>query len=303
MSDRSIDNFKLASSLEVCEIDLLLILIVSTLIKSFGHRYGSVIEAVSTAAKFAVYSTYLEQGKNLRRTGFIHHVEPRRVKEIVKEFEVLMVNNLPLNLLGGNEPQYLIGVPYLWLELYPREYDESVFKLFPLTEQEKFIAESSLPYGIPEALAITDAHLSQLVQVLHEKSVKTQASRKQPSFALIEHSKFKLLESGTIAEIKLPSYDLSAYVLTRTDYSPKGKQAKSETMIQDLIRYFKLLNDWVNNDPIAMRGIETLELDPSQKAEALKELDELIREWADKYHQNGAALPIALQFALGISDV
>lgn len=76
----------------VSDIDLLLILLVVNLIKNLGHRYGSVIDAVSIAAKFAVYLTYLEEGRNLRRTGFLHHVEPRRVKEIVNEFSSLIEN-------------------------------------------------------------------------------------------------------------------------------------------------------------------------------------------------------------------
>jgi hypothetical protein len=37
------------------------------------------------SAKCAIYMTYMEQDHNLRMTGHLHHIEPKRVKVIVEE--------------------------------------------------------------------------------------------------------------------------------------------------------------------------------------------------------------------------
>lgn len=294
-----VNHQQLAKAMKVSDIDLLLILLVVNLIKNLGHRYGRVIDAVSTAAKFTVYLTYLEEGKNLRRTGFLHHVEPRRVKEIVSEFEALVESGEPLHLLGSIEPSYLIGFSYIWAEKFPMQGNDSRLKLFNLTTGERFIVEASIAPNIPKCLAIREEQLYCLIEELHEQSQSSLPVEKRTAFsdALGEHAKFRLLESGSVKEIKL-SPGLSAYVLAKTDYSPRDRQARIHTMIQDLTRYFEGMYAWVDEDPAVMRGIETLGMLPENKEAAFEELDQLMRTWADKYHSEDADNQVALQFLI-----
>ena len=294
-----VNHQQLAKAMRVSDIDLLLILLVVNLIKNLGHRYGRVIDAVSVAAKFAVYLTYLEEGKNLRRTGFLHHVEPRRVKEIVGEFESLVKSGEPLHLLGSIEPSYLIGFSYIWAEQFPLREGESRLKLFNLTESERLILEAGIGTDIPQCLAIREEHLNFLIEELHEKSQILLPPEKRTAFsdALGEHAKFRLLESGTVQEIKL-AQGLSAYILAKTDYSPRDRQARIHTMIQDLTHYFEGMYAWVDEAPEVMRGIETLGILPERQETAFQELDQLVRDWADKYHSEEAKNQIALQFLL-----
>jgi hypothetical protein len=57
----------------------------------------------------------------------------------------------------------------------------------------------------------------------------------------------------------------------------------------------------VREDVGALRGIEVFDVAPQRSQEALQELDEMLRAWADKYHQDGG-LPMVLQFAAGRRD-
>ncbi len=267
-----VNHQQLAKAMKVSDIDLLLILLVVNLIKNLGHRYGRVIDAVSMAAKFAVYLTYLEEGKNLRRTGFLHHVEPRRVKEIVSEFETLVESGEPLHLLGSIEPSYLIGFSYIWAEKFPMQDNDSRLKLFNLTTGERFIVEASIAPNIPKCLAIREDQLYCLIEELHEQSQSSLPVEKRAG--------------------------LTAYVLAKTDYSPRDRQARIHTMIQDMTRYFEGMYAWVDEDPAVMRGIETLGMLPENKEAAFEELDQLMRTWADKYHSEDADNQVALQFLI-----
>jgi hypothetical protein len=73
--------------LDLPSIDKLLFYIAHLALKFGGHRYGSFIEAATTAAKLSVYVSYLEHGRSLNKTGLLHHIEPKRVKEIIREVE------------------------------------------------------------------------------------------------------------------------------------------------------------------------------------------------------------------------
>jgi hypothetical protein len=301
MGQITIDHDRLAKALNVSDIDFLILLLVISLIKTFGHRYGKVIDAVSMAARFTVYLSYLEEGGNLRRAGFLHHVEPRRVKEIVEEFDALIENGDSLSMLGSVEPAYLIGFSYVWLEKYSLKRGESRFQLFSLTESEKLIIESSLPRNIPDCLILRESDVYMLIQELHERAQSLLPKNKRTPFseALAEHAKFRLLTSEIIQEIKL-SKDLTAYLLVKKDYSPKGKQARMQTMIQDLTRSFRWMYDWIDGSSKIMRGIETLEIRKENHDLALQELDQLVKTWADKYHVEGdGSNIIALQFIVG----
>jgi hypothetical protein len=296
-----VDCDKLAKALNVSDIDFLLLLLVISLIKTFGHRYGKVLDAVSVAAKFAVYLTYLEEGNNLRRTGFLHHVEPRRVKEIVGEFDNLLETGGSLQLLGSVEPTYLIGFSYIWIEKYSVQPGEFRTKFFNLTEGERLILESGFPKGIPDCLVLREGDVQYLIRELHERAQNLLPEVKRTPFsdALADHAKFRLLASETMQEIKIAK-DTSAYLLVKKDYSPKGKQARMQTMIQDLTRSFRWMYSWVHDEPNILRGIETLEICEDQRHEAMQELDDMVRAWADKYHtESDGSNVIALQFLIG----
>ncbi|HEY9737847.1 MAG TPA: heterocyst differentiation control protein, partial [Trichocoleus sp.] len=74
-------------NLEVGPADKILMYLALGAMKMGGHRYGAFLDAATTAAKLAIYSTYVEQGNNIRKTGFLYHVEPKRVKAIIKEVQ------------------------------------------------------------------------------------------------------------------------------------------------------------------------------------------------------------------------
>lgn len=177
---------------------------------------------------------------------------------------------------------------------------DSRLKLFNLTASERLIVEATIAPNIPKCLAIREENLYSLIETLHEKSQATLPVDKRAPFsdALGEHAKFRLLESGTVQEIKL-TQGIPAYILAKTEYSPRDRQARIQTMVQDLTRYFEWMYAWVDEDPGIMRGIETLGIPAERKDQAFQELDQLVRAWADKYHTEGDVDQIALQFLVG----
>ena len=72
-----------------------------TALRSGGHRHGAFLEAAATAAKLAVYATYVEQGENARMTGHLHHIEAKRVRKIVKEIKEALTEGKLLKMLGS----------------------------------------------------------------------------------------------------------------------------------------------------------------------------------------------------------
>ncbi|MBD0267327.1 MAG: heterocyst differentiation control protein, partial [Cyanobacteria bacterium Co-bin8] len=88
------------------------------------------------------------------------------------------------------------------------------------------------------------------------------------------------------------------FALARTVYSPKGERERVFTMIDDVARFFSLLQSWVKEEAGVLRAIEVFDVDPSRKEEALSELDQMLQAWADKYHQDGGH-PMVLQVAAG----
>jgi hypothetical protein len=92
-------------------IDQILLYIAFSAMRTGGHRHGAFLDAAATAAKCAIYTTYLEQGENLRMTGHLHHIEPKRVKAIVEEMRQALTEGKLLKMLGSQEPRYLIQFP------------------------------------------------------------------------------------------------------------------------------------------------------------------------------------------------
>ncbi|HSM82311.1 MAG TPA: heterocyst differentiation control protein [Nodosilinea sp.] len=281
---------------------ILLNLALSTM-KMGGHRYGAFLDAATTAAKLAIYSTFIEQGQNIRKTGFLYHVEPKRVKAIVQEIQVALAEGQSLKVLNSKEPYYLIALPFLWQEHFPCDPAGSCVRIPGLTPGERKSLEESLPQGAPRARILDQVEFNELVELLHQMSQEElPPSQRMPfSDALMSHIKFRLLHSGTVLQIDSPLVDIPLFALASESYSPKGEQERVFAMIDDVARYFGLLQAWVREEVGVLRGVEVFDVAPQHRQEALQELDDMLRAWADKYHQDGG-LPMVLQFAAGHRD-
>lgn len=278
---------------------ILLNLALSTM-KMGGHRYGSFLDAATTAAKLAIYSTFIEQGNNIRKTGFLYHVEPKRVKAIVQEIQVALAEGQSLKVLNSKEPYYLIALPFLWQEQYPCDPGAARVRLPGLTPGERKTIEESLPASVPQARILDQVEFTELMELLHQMSQEELPSSQRMPFsdALLSHIKFRLLHSGTVIQIDSPLVDIPLYALASESYSPKGEQERVFAMIDDVARFFSLLQAWVREDEGVLRGVEVFDVAPRDRKAALEELDTILRAWADKYHQDGG-LPMVLQFAAG----
>jgi hypothetical protein len=291
------------ADLKVSSADRILIYLALSILKLGGHRYGAFLDAANTAAKLAIYSSYLEQGQNIRKTSFLHHVEPKRVRAIIKEVEALIAEGRSLTTLSDQEPYYLIGLPYLWQEKYPWEPGMSRLNNHHLTAKEYEDLEAQLPEDVPPARFLDLFEFLELIKLLHTKSqAEYPPSRQMPlSDALTEHIKFRLLHSRTVTQLDIPFLSLPIFALTRTHYAPKGERERVFTMMDDLARFCKLMQGWVVERPDIIRGLEVFDVPQEKRDEALAELDELLKAWADKYHQEGGH-PMILQLAAGTRE-
>jgi hypothetical protein len=282
-----IDDSELMTSFDPSAIDQILFYIAFTAMKTSGHRHGAFLDAAATAAKCVIYQTYLEEGQNLRLTGHLHHLEPKRVKAIVSEIDQALTEGKLLKILGSTEPSYLIRFPYLWLEKYPWQPGTSRIESTNLTPDQKAQLEAKLPENLPNTLLITSWEFLELISLLHDRSEENlpENQRNPISEAFCEHIKRRLLHAKTVIRIDNP-WGLPFYALTRATYSPVGQEERTYTMIEDTARYFRLMKDWANSKPEVMRLVEEFDILPEQLDQAQAELDQLIRAWADKYHTN-----------------
>lgn len=271
--------------------------------KMGGHRYGAFLDAATTAAKLAIYSTFIEQGENIRKTGFLYHVEPKRIKAIVKEIEATLAQGQSLKVLNSKEPYYLIALPFLWQDKFPFKDNEPRVRIQGLTPGERKAIEAKLPEGAPNARILDQVEFNELIEMLHEVSQTDlpKGQRMPCSDALMSHIKFRLLHSETVIQIDSPLVDIPLFALVSESYSPKGERARVFAMIDDVARYFNLLQAWVREEEAVLRGVEVFDIDPDRRQAALDELDELLRTWADKYHQD-QGFPMVLQFAAGTRE-
>ena len=86
----------LIKRLEPSAIDQIMMYLAFSAMRTGGHRHGAFLDAAATAAKCAIYTTYMEQGQNLRMTGHLHHIEPKRVKAIVEEVRQALARAISL---------------------------------------------------------------------------------------------------------------------------------------------------------------------------------------------------------------
>lgn len=293
----------LAQVVDSSPADWILLNLAMGTMKMGGHRYGAFLDAATTAAKLAIYSSFLECGENIRKTGFLYHVEPKRVKAIVQEIQAAVAEGQSLKVLNAKEPYYLIALPFLWQEEFPCGAQESRVCQPGLTSGERKAIEASLPPGAPPARILDQVEFNELIEKLHHLSQKELpvAQRMPFSDALMMHIKFRLLHSGTVLQVDSPLVDIPLYALVSESYAPKDERERAFAMIDDVARYFSILQAWVRSDEGVMRGVEVFDIDLDRRQEALQELDILLRTWADKYHQEGG-YPMVLQFAAGTRE-
>ena len=294
--NNDVDLIKLLSPSAIDQIMLYLAL---SAMRTGGHRHGAFLDAAATAAKCAIYMTYLEQGQNLRMTGHLHHIEPKRVKAIVEEIRQALTEGKLLKMLGSQEPRYLIQLPYVWLEKYPWMPGRSRIWSSSLTSEEKRQIEEKLPKNLPDAQLINSFQFMELIEFLHACSQEDLPPERRMllSEALAEHIRRRLIYSGTVTRIDSP-WGMPFYALTRASYSPADQEERTYIMIEDTAQYFRIMRDWADRQSGTMRILEGLDIPPERLEKALEELDEIIRSWADKYHQAGGE-PTIVQMVLG----
>jgi len=283
-------------------MDQIMLYLAFSAMRTSGHRHGAFLDAAATAAKCAIYMTYLEQGQNLRMTGHLHHLEPKRVKIIVEEVRLALTEGKLLKMLGSQEPRYLIQLPYVWMEKYPWIPGRSRVPGTNLTSEEKKQIEQKLPDNLPDAKLVTSFEFMELIDFLHKRwQGELPANHQMPlSEALAEHIKRRLLYSGTVTRIDCP-WGMPFYALTRPFYAPADDQERTYTMVEDTARYFRMMKYWAERKPNTMRAVEELDIPPDWIEPAMEELDEIIRSWGDKYHQEGG-IPMILQMVVGNKD-
>lgn len=280
-------------------MDQIMLYLAFSAMRTGGHRHGAFLDAAATAAKCAIYMTFLEQGQNIRMTGHLHHIEPKRVKVIVEEVRQALTHGKLMKMLGSQEPRYLIQFPYVWMEQYPWQPGRSRISSSSLTADERRYIEDKLPENLPDAQLVNAFQFMELIEFLHRRSQEDLPDdrRIELSEAFAEHIKRRLIYSGTVTRIDCP-WGLPFYALTRASYSPAEEEERTYIMIEDTARYFRLMRDWADREPQVMRVLEELDIPADQIEPAMEELDEVIRTWADKYHRTGGQ-PIVLQMAFG----
>ena len=293
------NDMDLVRQLGPSAIDQILLYLAFSAMRTGGHRHGAFLDAAATAAKCAIYMTYVEQGENLRMTGHLHHIEPKRVKAIVGELQEALTEGRLLKMLGSQEPRYLIQFPYVWLDKYPWQPGSFRIPSTSLTSDEKRLLERKLPEGIPDAQLINSFQLMELIEFLHERAQEDfPLERRSPlSEALAEHIRRRLMYSGTVKRLDSP-WGMSFYALMRPSYSPADQEERTFIMLEDTARYFRMMREWAENKADTVRILEELDVPPEKLPAAIAELDEILRAWADKYHETGGR-PMVLQMAMG----
>jgi len=293
------NELDLIETLSPSAMDQIMFYLAFSAMRTSGHRHGAFLDAAATAAKCAIYTTYVEQGENIRMTGHLHHIEPKRVKAIVAEIKQALTEGKLLKMLGSQEPRYLIQFPYVWLEKYPWQPGRSRINSTNIPSPDKKQIEQKLPSQVPDAQLIDSFQFFELIEYLHRRSQEDLPPKRQMpmSEALAEHIKRRLIYSGTVMRVD-HSWGLPFYALTRATYSPQDREERTYTMVEDTARYFRMMRDWADKKPPVIRILETLDIPPENLEQAKVELDEVIRQWADRHHRKGGE-PMILQMVFG----
>ncbi len=297
-----LSDIDLIKRLSPSSMDQILFYLAFSAMRTSGHRHGAFLDAAATAAKCAIYTTYLEQDENIRMTGHLHHIEPKRVKAIVAEVRQALTEGKLLKMLGSQEPRYLIQFPYVWLERYPWQPGQSRLLNSNLTQEQQQQIIAKLPSPLPDARLINSFEFFDLIEFLHLRSQEDLPSERQMpmSEALAEHIRRRLIYSGTVMRVDNP-WGLPFFALTRPTYSPADAEERTYLMIEDTARFFRMMRDWAEREPKVMRVLEELDILPERFEAAKAELDEVIRAWADKYHHKDGETMI-LQMVFGLKE-
>lgn len=296
---KMINDLDLIRRLSPSAMDQIMLYLAFSAMRTSGHRHGAFLDAAATAAKCAIYMTYLEQGENTRMTGHLHHIEPKRVKVIVEEVRQALTEGKLLKMLGSQEPRYLIQFPYVWMDQYPWIPGRSRVCGTSLNSEEKRYIQDKLPENLPDTQVINSLQFFELIEFLHARSQEElpETQRLDLSEAMAEHIKRRLIYSGTVTRIDCP-WGLPYYALTRASYSPADGKERTYTVVEDTARYFRLMQDWAERQPKVMRLLEELDIPPENMEQAMEELDEIVRAWGDKYHRTDGE-PVVLQMVFG----
>ncbi len=280
-------------------LDKIMLNLAFSAMRTGGHRHGAFLDAAATAAKCAIYITYMEEGKNLRLTGQLHHIEPKRVKVIVEEINQALETGSLLKMLGSSEPRYLIQFPYLWLELYPWQQGQSRILGNNLSSADKRQIEEKLSGSLPDAQIINDIQFIDLLDQLHHRSQnELSADQETPlSEAMTDHIKRRLIHSGTVTRID-SAWGVPFYALMRTFYAPVDDQERASTAVEDTAQYFNLMRSWAKREPKVNRILEELNIPTERVEQAIEELDHLISNWANRHHDPDGE-PIIFQSVIG----
>lgn len=283
-------------------LDQIMLYLAFSAMRTGGHRHGAFLDAAATAAKCAVYMTYLEQDQNLRMTGHLHHIEPKRVKVIVEEVRRALTEGKLLKMLGSQEPRYLIQLPYVWQQQFPWQPGRSRIPGTSLTQEEKRQVEERLPPNLPDAQLLNSFQFMDIIEFLHARSQEDlpEDHRLPMSEALAEHIRRRLIYSGTVTRIDSP-WGMPFYALTRSFYAPEDEEERTYTMLEDTARYFRMMKNWADKQPQVLRVLEELNIPEGGVEAALSDLDETIRAWADRHHQDGGEQFI-LQMVVGADE-
>lgn len=296
------NDLDLIKRLSPSAMDQIMLYLAFSAMRTGGHRHGAFLDAAATAAKCAIYMTYLEQDQNLRMTGHLHHIEPKRVKVIVEEVRQALTEGKLLKMLGSQEPRYLIQLPYVWMEQYSWQPGRSRISGNSLTMDEKRQIEDKLLPNLPDAQLINSFQFMDIIEFLHSRSQEDlpEERRLPMSEALAEHIKRRLLYSGTVTRIDSP-WGMPFYALNRAFYSPVDEEERTYIIVEDTARYFRLMRDWADHQPKVLRILEELDIPEDRVETALAELDEVLRAWADRYHkEDGQAFVV--QMVMGPKD-
>jgi len=172
-----------------------------------------------------------------------------------------------------------------------------------LTAEERKQIEAKLPENLPDAQLLNAFEFIEIIEFLHARSQEdVPIDRQLPlSEALAEHIRRRLIYSGTVTRIESP-WGMPFYALTRASYSPADEEERTYIMVEDTARYFRLMKDWADRQANVIRILEELDIPIDRVDDALVELDDLLRGWADRYHLEGG-LPFVLQMIVGQKDL
>ena len=109
-----------------------------------------------------------------------------------------------------------------------------------------------------------------------------------------------MIYSETILRIDYGSR-LPFYALICPFYSPENPEERAYTMVEETARYFRMMGEWAAKNSNYMRILEELDIPSENLNQAQEELDEILRAWADKYHQKGGETMV-LQMMFGFKE-